>query len=111
MFRKQLPGSYPFPDAAGLVGDLVLFVDRNTSITISHISRASKPSMRNPASNEMISNSVELWDTDICFLHIQLIGTNVRLPKIHKIPLTEADFESSKPPTTSESWNKPNRQC
>ena len=32
----------------------------------------------------MISDSVELWDTDICFSHIQQIGTNVRLPKIHK---------------------------
>ena len=35
--------------------------------------------------NEMISDSVELWDTHVCFLHIQLIRTNVRLPKIHKI--------------------------
>ena len=31
--------------------------------------------MRNPASNEMISDSVELWDTDVCFLHIQLMVT------------------------------------
>ena len=50
--------------------------------------------MRNPASTEIISDSVELWDADILFLHIHLMGTNVRLPKIHKIP-PEVDFESS----------------
>ena len=31
----------------------------------------------NPASKEMISDSVELCETEDCFLHIQLIGTNV----------------------------------
>ena len=31
----------------------------------------------------MISHSVELCDTKVCFLHIQLIGTNVWLPKTH----------------------------
>ena len=35
----------------------------------------------NPASKEMISDSVELCETEVCFLHIQLIGTNVSLPK------------------------------
>ena len=29
----------------------------------------------------MISDPVELCETEVCFLHIQLIGTNVRLPK------------------------------
>ena len=84
VFSKQLPVSHPFPDAAGLVSDLVLFVDRNTSITTSHKSRASNPIIRSPVSNEMISDSVELWDTDVCFLHIQVMGTHVRLPKIQK---------------------------
>ena len=51
---------------------------------------------------EMISASVELCETEVCFLHIQLIGTNVWLPKMHKIP-SDADFESSKSPTKSES--------
>ena len=60
-----------------LLGSMMLYL---------HKSRASSPSIRNPASNEMISHSVEQWDTDVCFLHIQLMGTNVRLPKIHKIP-------------------------
>ena len=36
--------------------------------------------------------------------------TKVRLPKIHKTP-TENDFESSKSPAKSGSWNKPSRQC
>ena len=49
------------------------------------MSKAGCPSILNPASNEIISESVELWDTDVCFLHIQLLGTNVRLPNIHKI--------------------------
>ena len=31
----------------------------------------------NPASKEMISDSLELCETEVCFLHIQLIGTNV----------------------------------
>ena len=35
------------------------------------------PSKNNPASKEMISDSVELCETEVCFLHIQLIGTNV----------------------------------
>ena len=65
----------------------------NTSITTSNKSRASGSSIRNPASNETISDFVELWDTDVCFLHIQLMEKNVRLPKIHKIP-PEIDFVS-----------------
>ena len=35
------------------------------------------PSMRKPASREMISDSVELCETEVYFLQIQLIGTNV----------------------------------
>ena len=58
--------------------------------------------MRNPASREMISDSVELCETEVCFLHIQLTGTNVLLPKIYKTP-PEVDFESSRSPAKSES--------
>ena len=88
----------------------VWFVERNTSITMSHKSRANNPSIRSPASNGMISDSVELWDTDACFLHIQLMETNVRLPQIHKTP-PEVDIKSSKSPAKSESWNKTSRRC
>ena len=58
--------------------------------------------MRNPTSKEMISDSVELWDTDVCFLHMQLMETNVRLPKIHKTH-QKVDFESLRSPAKSES--------
>ena len=57
----------------------------------SHKSRAGIPSNLNPASKEMISDSVELCETEVCFLHIQLIGTNAWLPKTHNIPL-DVDF-------------------
>ena len=42
--------------------------------------------MRKPASREIISASVELCETEVCFLHIQLIGTNVWLPKMPNVP-------------------------
>ena len=42
--------------------------------------KARIPSIRKPASREK-SDSVELWDTDVCFFQIQLTGTNVRLPR------------------------------
>ena len=51
--------------------------------------------MRKHASREIISASVELCENEVCFLHIQLIGTNVRLPNLHRIP-PDVDFESSK---------------
>ena len=89
-------------DGASLIGLLVLFVERNTPFTTSQRSRASSPSIRSPASNEMISDSVELWDTDVCFSHIQQVVTNVRFPNIHKTP-PEVDFESSRYPAKSES--------
>ena len=84
--NEESPVSYLFPNPA-LVSVLELFIERNTSITTSHKSRASDPSVRNPASNEVISDSLELWDTDVCFSHIQQKETNVRHPSIHKIPL------------------------
>ena len=33
------------------------------------------------------TDSEEMWDTDVCFLHSQLVGTNARLPKIPKTSL------------------------
>ena len=62
-----------------------------TETNRSHRSRAGIPSYLNPASKEMISNSVELCETAICFLHIQLIGTNAWLPTTHNVP-PEVDF-------------------
>ena len=63
-------------------GPCVLFcTEWNTWITKSHTVRARTPSMRKPASTEMISASVELCETDVGYLHIQLVDTNVWLPK------------------------------
>ena len=92
------------------VGFGTLWVVPSTSMTKSHKSSAGKPSTRKPASNDMISDSAELWDTDVCFLHIQRIGANVRLPKMHKTQ-PDVDFESSRSPAKSESWSNSNRQC
>ena len=66
--------------------------------------------MRKPASREITSGSVELCETEVCFLHIPLVGTNVRLPKMHRIP-PDANFESSKSPAKSESSDYPDLHC
>ena len=49
----------------------------HTSITKSQRSRAETPSMRKPAPEDMASDSEEMCETAVCFLHIQLFGTNV----------------------------------
>ena len=67
----------------------------NNSVTRSE--RAGIPSMRNPASNDITSASDVPCETDVCFLHIQLIGTNSQLPNMHSLP-SEADVESSRSP-------------
>ena len=82
----------------------------NTSTTKTQRSRAGNPSMRKPASREIISASVQLCETEVCFLHIQLNGTNVCLPKMHKSH-PDVDFESSRSPANSESWNNPHLLC
>ena len=58
------------------------------------------------ALHSIYSDSVELCETEVCFLHIQLIGPNVRLQKMYKTP-PEVDFESYGSPAKSEPWNKP----
>ena len=63
-----------------VVGGLVL-LECNTSINTSHKTRVSCPSIRSLVSNAMIFDSAELWDTDVCFVHIELMGTNGRLPQ------------------------------
>ena len=76
--------------------------DCNTTVTRSHKFRAETPSMRKPASKDITSDSVELCESAVCFWHIQLIGTNIRLPKMHKIP-PDVDFESTRSPAERES--------
>ena len=61
--------SHQFPGCH--YGWSLLLVERRTSFTMSQRSRASNPSIRNPASREIISDSVDLRETELCFLHIQ----------------------------------------
>ena len=61
--HKQFPAASMYPllfAEASWVGDFLLFDECNTSITTSHKSRAKVPSIRTPASNEIVSDSVEL---------------------------------------------------
>ena len=51
-----------------------------------------------------------MCETDVCFLYIQIIGANVWFPKIHESP-PDVDFETSRSPAKSESWNNPNLHC
>ena len=88
----------------------VWIVFPRTDTIRSHKSRAIIPSDLNPASKEMISDSVELCETEVCLLHIQLIGTNLWLPKTHNVP-PEVDFESSRSSAKSESWISPSLHC
>ena len=85
----------------------------NTSITKSQRSRAGRPSPCVGLHLRLSSQTRNLCVSEVCFLHIQLMGANVRLPKIHRIPppLTEVDLESSKSAAKSESWNSHNLQC
>ena len=88
----------------------VCIVIPRTKTIRSRKSRAGIPSNLNPASKEMISDSVELCETEVCFIHIQLTGTNVWLPKTHYVP-PDVDFESSRSPAISGSWNSPSLHC
>ena len=58
------------------------FVFPRTATIRSHKSNAVIPFNLNPASKEMVSDSVELCETEVCFSHIQLIGTNIWLPNM-----------------------------
>ena len=71
-------------------------------ITMSHKLSAGIPSDHTPASNEIISASVALCATAVCFLQIKLVGTDVWVPKIHNIP-PDVDFESFRSPAKSAS--------
>ena len=66
--------------------------------------------MKKPVSSEKNQESDELCEADVCFLHIQLIGTNALLPNMHNVP-SEINFESSRSPAMSESWNISNLHC
>ena len=82
--------------------EFLLTVLCNTSITKSHRSTARVPSSLIPASKELISDSVVLYETEDGFFYVQVIGTNVRLPKVHKM-FPDVDSGSSRSPAKSES--------
>ena len=63
---------------------------------------AGKPSIRKPASSEIISDSALLWQTVVCFLHIHEIGTHVCTSRRW--------LESRKSLANEASWNKPSSQ-
>ena len=52
---------------------------------------------------------MEPWDAEVCFLHIQFKGTDIRLSNKFK-KSREVHFECSRSPVKSESWNNSNRQ-
>ena len=72
--------------------------------------RAGIPPMSKPGSREISSASVELCEAEVCFLHIQLVGTNVCLPKMHRIP-PDVDFESSRSPASQNLETSPSLHC
>ena len=74
-------------------------------------SRAGKPSVGEPASKEITSDSVEPFETAVCFLHIQLIGTIFDSRRYTVLILHEVEFEASRSPAKAKSWKNPNRQC
>ena len=77
-----------------------------TETNRSDSSRAGKPSNLSPVSNEMISDSVELWETAVCFLHIQLIGTKCMTSKNAQCSLEKWIWNLQDLLRKSESWNK-----
>ena len=74
----------------------------DTSMTVLHKLNVRIPSIRRPASNEIISASVLLCDTAVCFLYDDEIGTNVELPNKHNNP-PHVDLESAMSPVKSAS--------
>ena len=52
----------------------------------SHNSRARITSNFNPAPNQMISDFLELCQTEVCFLNVKLLVSTVWLPKAHSVP-------------------------
>ena len=83
---------------------LLWFVFPRTATIRSHKSSAGIPSNLNTASKEMISDSVELCETEVYFLHIELND-------FPKCTMFHIDFESSRSLAKSESWYSPSLHC
>ena len=72
------------------------------TMTKSHGAKAEMPSKRKPASKDLTSDSAELCEIAVCFLHVKFIGTKSGLPKMNEIP-PNVGLESSMPPAKCES--------
>ena len=83
------------------------FVFPRTKTIRSHKSSAG---ILNPASKEMISDSVICAKLKFVSYTSQLIGTNVWLPRTHNVP-PDVDIDSSRSPAKWESWNSPSLHC
>ena len=71
-----------------------------TSVTVSHKLSKLSPSIRRPASDEIILASVLLCEPAVCFLHDHEIGTNTWLPNMHNT-LLDVDLQSARSPAES----------
>jgi len=76
----------------------------NTLSTVDHKVRHGMPSKRTVASSAMTSASEEECDIAVCFLHSQVIGTNVCLPTRHNKP-PDVDLLVFKSPANPASAN------
>ena len=93
-FGCDLWSCYGLPVSWGPLSLHYLVSNARHQLERPHRSRAGKPTIRNPASKDMISDSAELWDADVsCTSNWwrQMFGfrKNTRLPP-------EVDFESSR---------------
>ena len=88
----QLPAA-PFGLSVWVYGSFGLVVRRSMNVTLlsPHPTNQEQgiPSIRKPESSEIISDSEELWDSEVCFLHIQLVGKCSTFRKYIKNPLNK----------------------
>ena len=80
------------------------FVFPRTATIRSHESSAGIPSNLNPASKEMISDSVELCETESLFLAHPTYWHE-------RVTSQNAQCSTSRSPAITESWNSPNLHC
>ena len=71
-----------FLDVGMLIASRDRFLDARSNVFITKDQGQEQRPCANRVSKGIISDSVELWNTGICFSHIQLVETSVRLPKI-----------------------------
>ena len=98
LLMEWSPAVHKFP-LASLLCLAVLLVERNT--TMSQRSRVGNPSIRNPVSRKMISDSAELRDSSLLLAHPT--DKNECSTSRNTQDTPEVDFESSRSPAKCES--------